>query len=90
MKGVSMDNKLIDLCLEYNFEYSYFYIKHLSDRINFYEKEIHLLNQYKPLFFQKKRIKEYRLKKQNYLNKIFDCYKKIDEEYKNIERRKYK
>ena len=73
-----LSNKVIDLCLIQSIKESEIYLNILDNQIKFYTRKIEFLNNNKPLFFQKKKIREHNNKINDYYNKIFNCYVEIE------------
>ena len=57
-------------------------IETLELELKFYKKELSILISDKPFSFQKKKLKEYEIKKDNLEQQIKKCQKKIFDEYK--------
>ncbi len=73
-------NKILDFCLKHEIECSNLYLKMLGNQIKIYQTEINYLKNTKPLFFQKKKLKEHNKKIEEYEQKIFNAYNSIGEE----------
>ncbi len=56
------------------------YLKILANQIEIYKNQINVLEFSKPMFFQKKKLKDYLLKKEYYEQKIFETYLKMNDE----------
>ena len=57
-------------------------IETLELELKIYKKELSILTSNKPFNFQKKKLKEYAIKKNNLEQQIKKCQKKIFDEYK--------
>ncbi len=77
-------NKIIDICLYNEIEETNLYLKVLDNQIKFYQNEINLLEESKPVFFLKKKLQEHNKKIEEYEQKIYDTYKEINEEVNYI------
>lgn len=55
-------------------------LKYLNSKIDFYEKQINILNQNKPSSFQKEKLKNYYNKINEYESKLKESYDQINEE----------
>ncbi len=73
-------NKIIDLCLIYGIKESNLYLKMLDNQLKVYYNEFNYLENTKPIFFQKKKLKEHNMKIEKCEQKIFEIYKKMNEE----------
>ncbi len=80
MRTNKLDNKLVKLQLLNCIENSKLYIDFLNVKIDFYNKQIGLLNINKPSWFQRKKLKEYNILLHSYEEKIMDYYNKINNE----------
>ena len=56
------------------------YLKILANQIEIFKNQINVLEFSKPMFFQKKKLKDYHLKKEYYEQKIFETYLKMNDE----------
>ena len=77
-------NKVIDLCLIYGIKDSQLYLEFLDNQIKFYQNERNFLEDTKPFFFQKKKLEEHNKKIEVCEQKIFETYKKMNEEVEFI------
>ena len=75
-----LNTKIVDLKLACHKKESQVYVEHLCTRIKFYEEQINILKKNKPYWFQKRKLKKYNDRLKEYQNKIYDIYKKIEEE----------
>ena len=75
-----LEDKVVKLQLLNCIENSKLYIESLNIKIDFYDKQIYFLKLNKPLWFQRKKIKEYNNLLHSYEQKIIDYYKKINDE----------
>ena len=83
-------NKLLNLCIEYQLEDSHHWIQLIQKQIKFYEIQINHLEKSKPHWFQKKKLKAYYENIELLENKIYNCYKQINNEMELIEKFKNK
>lgn len=74
-------NKVIDLILSYNIKESELRLEFLNHQVKMYQDEIKYLDNTRPFFFQKKKIQEHNLKLEECENKLFETYKKIEDEF---------
>lgn len=81
-------NKILDLCMYHQIEDSFNFIKIIECQINFCYSQLELLEDNKPLWFQKKKLSNYFKEKEELELKIEEHYKKINEELKMIEKMK--
>lgn len=77
-------NKIIDLFTIHQIQESNLYLKVLDNQIKFYQNERNFLEDTKPFFFQKKKLEEYNKKIDTCEQKIFELYKKMNEEVEFI------
>ncbi len=80
----SLEEKIIKLQLKNKLQSSNLYLEHLYTKIKFYQKQLDMLTENKPLIFQKIKLKNYHQKTKEYDDIIKETYKKIDEEFKII------
>lgn len=72
--------KLIDLCIASEINESNQYILLLGKQVDLYQDYLLHLEDTKPFFFQKRKLKEHQEKIDNCQNKITELYKKMEEE----------
>lgn len=72
--------KLIDLCIINEINESNQYILLLGKQAEFYQNYLLHLEETKPFFFQKKKLKKHQEEIDNCQNKIMELYKKMEEE----------
>ena len=72
--------KLIDLCIINEINKSNQYILLLGKQAEFYQDYLLHLEDTKPFFFQKKKLKKHQEEIDNCQNKIMELYKKMEEE----------
>lgn len=77
-------NKIIDLVMIHQIQESNLYLKVLDNQIKFYQNERNFLEDTKPFFFQKKKLEEHNKKIEVCEQKIFETYKKMNEEVEFI------
>ena len=81
-----MNQELIEKVLELQFakneEESNMFINFICTKIKYYQDRINQLKRNKPFWFQKKKIKEYNQKLEEYEIIIQKCYQEISEEIK--------
>lgn len=82
-KEKQISKKIIDLELYFLEKENNIYIKHLHNKINFYEQQIKNLNQENYFNIQKKKIQENNFKIEEYNNKLFELYIKLEKEIEN-------
>lgn len=73
-------NKVIDLCLTHGIKESELYLKALDNQIKVYQNHIEFLENTKPWFFQKEKLKEHNKEIELYENKIYETYMKMNDE----------
>lgn len=81
-------NKILDLCMYHQIEESINFIKIMECQIKFCYSQLELLEDSKPLWFEKKKLNNYFKEKEELELKIEEHYKKINEELKIIEKMK--
>lgn len=81
-------NKILDLCMYHQIEESINFIKIIECQINFRSSQLELLEDNKPLWFQKKKLNNYFKEKEELELKLEEYYKQINEELKMIEKLK--
>lgn len=79
-----LEDKVVKLQLLNCIENSKLYIDSLNIKIDFYNKQICFLKFHKPLWFQRKKIKEYNILLNSYEKKIFRYYNEINDELNMI------
>ncbi len=79
----TLENKIINLQLMNNIQNSKLYIRHLDVKINFYQKQLELIENKKPFIFQKK-INDYYKEIEHYKRQIKITYQQLQEEVDNI------
>lgn len=77
-------NKVIDLCMVYGIKESQLYLKFLDNQVKTYQNHRNFLEDTKPFFFQKKKLEEHNKKIEVCEQKIFETYKKMNEEVEFI------
>lgn len=77
-------NKAIDICLIHGIKESELYLKALDNKIKIYQNHIEFLETTKPWFFQKEKLKNYNKEIELYENKIYETYRKVNEEVNYI------
>ncbi len=80
----NISSKLSDLIKIYSIEESNIYIKSLGKQVENYQYLYHILEENKPFSFQRKKMKKYNEKRQEYEKKISDIYLKMNEEVEEI------
>ena len=73
-------DKFIELNLLYSLENSKLRIEYLENKIHFYQKKRHSLENNKPFNFQRKKLCEYTKKQEEYSQIIYQCYQEISKE----------
>lgn len=81
-------NKILDLCMYHQIEESTNFIKIIECQIKFCYSQLELLEDNKPLWFQKKKLNNYFKEKEELELKLEEYYKQINEELKIIEKMK--
>lgn len=79
-------NKILDLCMYHQIEESINFIKIIECQIKFCYSQLELLEDNKPLWFQKKKLNNYFKEKEELELKLEEYYRKINEELKMIEK----
>lgn len=79
-------NKVLDLCIWYQIEDSYHWMRLIEQQIKFCEIQIAHLEKYKPYWFQKKKLKAHYEDIELLEDKICDYYRQINDEVKLIEK----
>ncbi len=77
-------NKVIDLCLIHGIKESELYLKFLDNQIKIYQNHINYLETTKPWFFQKEKLKQHNKEIEQYENKIYETYRKMNDEVDHI------
>lgn len=77
-------SEIINLYLEDSIKESQLYLKLLDNQIKTYQSEINYLENTKPFFFQKRKLKEHNKKIESYEKKIKDTYLKMSAETNEI------
>lgn len=78
-------NRILDLCMYHQIEETTNFIKIIECQIKFCYSQLELLEDNKPLWFQKKKLSNYFKEKEELRLKIDEYYKKLNEELKTIE-----
>lgn len=78
-KDTYLKNKIIDLYLKHSIEESNLYFKFLDTKIKSYESQLAFLENTKPFFFQKNKLK-------NHNKKIEECQKELTKTYIELEK----
>lgn len=81
-------NKILDLCMYHQIEESINFIKIIECQINFCSSQLELLEDNKPLCFQKEKLNNYFKEKEELELKLEEYYKQINEELNMIEKLK--
>lgn len=82
----NLTDKILDLCLYQQIEESFHWMKLIEKQIEFCEMQIAHLEEYKPFWFQKKKLKAYYEDIDLLEDKICDYYRQINNEVKIIEK----
>lgn len=80
----NIDRSVIDLQLLNCIERYKLDIEYLTMKIKFYNKQIYLLKDDKPLWFQRKKIREYHYLLNSYNQKIVDNYNEINNVFNDM------
>lgn len=80
--------KILDLCLYQQIEESFHWMKLVEKQIKFCEMQIAHLEEFKPLWFQKKKLKVYYEDIELLEDKIYDYYRQINKEVEMINKMK--
>ncbi len=80
MRSENIDESLINLSLLYCTDYSKLHLKYLDAKVNFYSKQLQLLKEEKPFWFQKKKMKKYNDLINYYKREIVIVYKEMSDE----------
>jgi len=83
-KETELISEIINLYLEDSIKKSQLYLKLLDNQIKTYQSEINYLENIKPFFFQKRKLKEHNKKIESYEKKIKDTYLKMSAEINEI------
>lgn len=73
-------NKIIDLFTIHQIQESNLYLKMLDNQIKVQQNHIKYLEDTKPFFFQKKKLEKYNKEIEKCEQKIYETYKKMNEE----------
>lgn len=79
-------NKLVNTCTLHNIKESNRYINFLGMQLEMYEQHLNYLEDTKPLFFQKKKLKDHNKKIKECEDKISSIYLKMGKEVEEIEK----
>lgn len=91
IQQVDNDNlcdKILNLCLYQQIEDSYYWMKLIEKQIKFCEMQIAHLEEYKPFWFQKKKLKAHYEDIELLEDKICDYYRQINKEVEMINKMK--
>lgn len=73
----SINDNILKLSLNYQMENSKEYLDILYLKLNFLKRQFNDLDEYKPFFFQKKKMEKYLEEKKELENKISNCRDEI-------------
>lgn len=73
----SINDNILKLSLNYQMENSKEYLDILYLKLNFLKRQFNDLDEYKPFFFQKKKMEKYLEEKKELENKISNCRNEI-------------
>lgn len=74
MKENELNVQLIKIFVEIDIKETELYLKIIKEQLKFSFQQIEYLNNAKPFFFQKKKLKEYYKKRNEHYIKIFNLY----------------
>lgn len=89
-KPIKIDNQIVEnvleICLYQQIEESYHWMSLIEQQIKFCEIQILHLKEYKPYWFQRKKLKEHNKDIEILEDRIWEYYKKINDEIEIIEK----
>ena len=83
-----LNDKILDLCLYQQIEESFHWMKLIEKQIEFCEMQIAHMEEYKPFWFQKKKLKAHYEDIELLEDKICDYYRQINKEVEMINKMK--